>query len=321
MRDQLVIVEPKSFGKGRPPNPVVNRLSIRYVHKTDKKPYYGCRAPSCSWLRSGNAQQDRILRHATSCRHLSSDLKAFANDCAAGGSLGAKLEVMETADAGGETPMKIPATEGSQSVLPLGKYTEKGQKELQARLDHCIMKLICVAGLVPNLLDSKEWREFMAIANPRYKITPSGMFEEKYIPAEAALVRKRMNELLSKSKHLTLTFDGSTTRKPQSVYTVHVTMKDRKSYFIDGCEGSDEHHTALWVKDKVLKVIGPSHHWMPHRLTFIDNPLHRRGELHRGVLGQHFKHKGWAWRRCKRDTDTLGPRGLLPSPPKHDQGY
>lgn len=61
-------------------------------------------------------------------------------------------------------------------------------------------------------------------------------------------------EILRKEENLTLTFDGNSTRKPQSVYTMHVTTKDRDSYFVDGYEGSDKHHTAVWIKDKVLKV-------------------------------------------------------------------
>ena len=81
------------------------------------------------------------------------------------------------------------------------------------------MKLICVAGLVPHVLDSLEWKEFMSIANPKYSITSSDAFEEKIIPDEAAFVCKQVMEILQKEKNLTLTFDGNSTQKPQSVYT------------------------------------------------------------------------------------------------------
>jgi hypothetical protein len=60
--------------------------------------------------------------------------------------------------------------------------------------------------------------------------------------------------ILTNQKNLTLTFDGNSTQKPQSVYTVHVTTKDCNSYFVDGYEGSDEHHTVNWVKGKILKA-------------------------------------------------------------------
>jgi hypothetical protein len=71
---------------------------------------------------------------------------------------------------------------------------------------------------------------------------------------EAAYVRKQIVDRLKQERNLTLTFDGNSTRKPQSVYTMHVMTQDRTSYLVEGFEGSDERHTATWVKDKVLKV-------------------------------------------------------------------
>jgi hypothetical protein len=200
-----------------------------------------------------------------SCRYLSSNLKELAKDYAAQSSLDATLNLSTT-------PARADISTGSESVKPTNPiltavpaatvteksftldFTNAGRKQLQAKLDHCIMKLICVAGLVPRILDSSEWKEFMATANPKYHPTPSDKFEEEIIPNEAAFVQKQVMEILQKEENLTLTFDGNSTRKPQSVYTVHVTTKDRDSYFVDGYEGSDEHHTAVWVKDKVLKV-------------------------------------------------------------------
>jgi hypothetical protein len=55
--------------------------------------------------------------------------------------------------------------------------------------------------------------------------------------------------------NLTLTFDGNTTRKPHSVYTVHATTPSRETYFLDAHEASDERHTTQWVTDKLLKTI------------------------------------------------------------------
>lgn len=197
-----------------------------------------------------------------SCRYLSSDLKELAKDYAAQSSLGATL------DSSAASTATVPQADSTGSVKPMNMkltavpseksftqdFTNAGRKQLQTKLDHCIMKLICVSGLVPRILDSPEWKEFMATANSKYHPTPSDKFEEEIIPNEAAFVRRQVMEILKKEGNLTLTFDGNSTRKPQSVYTVHVTTKDRDSYFVDGYEGSDEHHTGVWIKDKVLKV-------------------------------------------------------------------
>ncbi|KAG2070290.1 hypothetical protein BDR04DRAFT_1118473 [Suillus decipiens] len=55
--------------------------------------------------------------------------------------------------------------------------------------------------------------------------------------------------------NLTLTFNGNTTQKPQSVYTVHATAPSCETYFLDAHEASDEQHTTQWVTDKLLKTV------------------------------------------------------------------
>lgn len=50
-------------------------------------------------------------------------------------------------------------------------------------------------------------------------------------------------------------FDGNRTRQSDLVYFVHITTKECDSYFVNGYDGSDESHTAEWVKDKIIKVL------------------------------------------------------------------
>jgi hypothetical protein len=144
------------------------------------------------------------------------------------------------------------------------KQKAEAQKAYQAKVDHIIMRLICVRGLVPHILDSPEWKELMRTLNGQYHPTSSDLFEQKFIPQEAVYVREKQIELLKKEHNLTLTFDGTTTRKPQSFYTAHATTPSRKVHFLDGYEGTDKHHTKGWIKDKLLTVCG-SFWWMVYR--------------------------------------------------------
>jgi hypothetical protein len=270
----------RKSGSGRPPKSLISSLIVKYTHADTGKDYYGCVAKGCHWYRAGNAQVSRILKHTISCRYLSGNLKELAKDYAAQSSLGAALDSSMTSSATTadlstgsikHAPSKTTAVLSKKSLVL--DFTNAGRKELQAKLDHSIMKLICVAGLVPHVLDSPEWKEFMAIANPKYHPTPSDKFEDVIIPNEAAFVRKQVTEILQKEENLTLTFDGNSTRKPQSIYTVHVTTKNRDSYFVDGYEGSDERHTAAWVKDKVLKVFpSPA---CSHTSAYLSKSSHR----------------------------------------------
>jgi len=137
----------------------------------------------------------------------------------------------------------------------VGKKVKDEQRQLyQAKVDHNIMRLICVRGLVPNVIDSPEWKELMCLLNGTYHPTSATTFADKHIPREAVHVREKQIEALRKANNLTLTFDGNTTRKPESLYTAHATTPSRETYFLGGHEGSDEHHTKEWVKDKLLKV-------------------------------------------------------------------
>ena len=99
------------------------------------------------------------------------------------------------------------------------------------------MKLICVRGLVPNILDAPEWRDLIQLLCPRVHIPSSTTFLDKIIPQEAVYVRERTIEL-----------------KKEGLYTTHVTTPDHRSYFVHGYDGAGEHHTSDWIKDKLLKV-------------------------------------------------------------------
>jgi hypothetical protein len=220
-----------------------------------------CIEPDCNFVRKGNAQLDRVLKHATTCKYLQAnnvDVWKAALEESGQGSLGAQIE--------GKSTVEPPVKRSRPSKMPQGKLDldwlrQMGQKaedeELrlyQARVDHVIMRLICVRGLVPNIVDSDEWKELMLILNSTYRPTSADTFANKHIPREAVFVCQKQIEILHTIDNLTLTFDGNTTRKPHSIYMAHATTPSRDTYFLDAHEGSDERHTTEWVMDKLLKV-------------------------------------------------------------------
>ena len=172
-----VVHKKRSVGNrpGRPVDEIIMKLAVKYKHKVTRKPYWSCIAiqDGCRFLRSGNPQQNRILPHAARCKFLVADLKTLANETAARDSLGAKL-------ANCSDPEPAAASNASEAMIVTAKrrkvnpdvpkplptpskleidFTAAGTKLLQNKIDHCIMKLICVNGLVPNILDSENWAE------------------------------------------------------------------------------------------------------------------------------------------------------------------
>ena len=66
------------------------------------------------------------------------------------------------------------------------------------------MQLICVHGMVPSIVDSIEWKEFMALLNQNYTPTSSTTFTMNYIPREANHIRTKQAKILREDRNLTL---------------------------------------------------------------------------------------------------------------------
>lgn len=208
----------KQGGKGQKGKASIACLAVKYVRTVNGLAHYGCAAKKCSWLQDGHVAEDCLLKQAE-CKHLSSEDHSYANSLQAGSSLGAKLFNTIETSASSSSASTVPALKSKLYI----NATSAGQKTLQEKMDFCIMKLICVAGLVPNILDSDEWHEFMHVANPKYKVTSSSTFEDQHIHKEAANVHHQTVDILCQYHNLTFTFDGNNTRGHESVYTGHFT--------------------------------------------------------------------------------------------------
>ena len=220
-------------------------------------PYWKCVSPECRHFQAGFRALGRILVHATRCDKLSVDLKDLANDSAIG----------ENAPGAKVNPKKI--LTDTEDLEPLHKKVKTiqntlidvaiatGKADYKHALNLRVVELFCVRAIPAKVLDAPEWKKFVEEAT-KSKYTPpsSTTFTEKLVPGEAALVRSYQIKFLSACINLTLTFDGGATRKPSSVYTVHVTTADRETFFMEGFDATDERHTAEFIEGLVIKVCG-----------------------------------------------------------------
>lgn len=204
-----------------------------------------------------------------------------AHKAAAGGSLGAQLQELEPPAKNSDesdphhphgphpffkSPSTIPTTVSKSVIRAQGtlnltalkaegsKIKANSHKQFQQEVDHIIMRFICVRGLIPNLIDSPEWKELMQKLNGIYKPTSGDTFCDSHIPKEAAFVCNSQINLLKKEENLTLTFNGTTIRKQESFYMAHATTPAQDTYFFDGHQGTGKHHNAEWIMDKLLKI-------------------------------------------------------------------
>ncbi|KAK1215885.1 hypothetical protein PQX77_021490 [Marasmius sp. AFHP31] len=245
----LELFEPNGSKKGRKTTNIVSRLCIKYVKTSgNQKNFFGCVSAACNWLQQGNASKPRILKHAVVCKHLSSEDKQFAIDESAKESLGELIDVQDEKQAAQTTQAPSLAEfsfKSTHMVLRGPKLktnsvatdcTNAGRGELKQRLDFAIMKVICVGGMCPTMLDKECWKEI-------------------HILKEAARIHKKTVEILQGSTNNLLTFDSNDTRGRESVYTTHYTTPDRRTFLFNGYEATEESHTGEWVKDIIVKTV------------------------------------------------------------------
>ncbi|KAJ4500079.1 ribonuclease H-like domain-containing protein [Lentinula lateritia] len=253
IRDEVELEEfsDKITGKGRVPNPIISQLAIRCKEKVTQASWWRCMGfkdfvkaeGPCNFKRIGNADQARILTHAKQCRHLPRNLKVIASDAAANSALGANVKKGGPVTSGNAVPKSASVLTPSSSQLKLTHdFTAQGKKEVADEINHRIMQLICCDGIPPHILDSPRWKNLMEYCcrnGPNRPYTP-----------------------LKNERNLTVTFDGGSIRKPQSVYTTHITTEDRITYFWNGDEASDRSHDAEYVNEVIDKTVtavgGPS---------------------------------------------------------------
>lgn len=235
---------------------------------------------------SGNRQTSRILKHAVRCDTLKSQHRAAweaAKEKSGESSLGSQLENSARASHLDSNAQSASSFLGTQSDIPQFSFkfeapnstaplTQQGtlnlaplraagkkekaahDKEFQQSVDHIVMHLICVHGLVPNIPDSPEWKELMGKLNGMYKPTSSDKFRNSIIPREAVYIQTNVIKQLQDDDNLTPTFDGTGIRSNESFYTAHATTPSQDSYFLDAHEGSGVSHNQEWITKNMIKV-------------------------------------------------------------------
>ncbi|KAJ6590797.1 hypothetical protein B0H10DRAFT_2332021 [Mycena sp. CBHHK59/15] len=69
---------------------------------------------------------------------------------------------------------------------------------------------------------------------PSYAVPDRSSFFIKHIAAETAYVLKLLKVFLAQFIHLTLSFDGWSSKKGDEIYTVHITTPNRMSFLVEG---------------------------------------------------------------------------------------
>ncbi|KAL5490634.1 hypothetical protein ACEPAI_5468 [Sanghuangporus weigelae] len=248
---------PKKKGRGgRPADPLLDKLRILYF--ADQTEKYRCAGEGCPtvWEKK-SGYRDRVFRHAANCFYIPKDLQQRVNGCLKDRSLGQFFEDQQNSD----KPSESQTAENRKTGTSLKAVAEQcGREQLIKKINFAVLKVICACGIPPSIVDRKEWKDLLCIANPKYDPPSSKTFTDSLIPAEHAFVKSKQLEHLQTCENLTISFDGGTTTGLQSIYTVHVITPQRRAFLVEGSQASLESHTAghlFGVLNSVIKTIGP----------------------------------------------------------------
>lgn len=115
---------------------------------------------------------------------------------------------------------------------------------LNARVNHALLKWLCDRMIPPSAVDCLRWRELIDTLNPDVGTASGTTIVDNFITTESAYIHQDSVDALANQELLTLSYDGGTTRRHESVYTVHVTTPTtREAHLMEGSEASGVSHT------------------------------------------------------------------------------
>ncbi|VDB89447.1 unnamed protein product [Peniophora sp. CBMAI 1063] len=195
-------------------------------------------------------QRNRILKHAHVCPYVPAHLRERATKALGGKAISQQVKE----DAQVVQDMAAGKKSSQTSIEPHSRAAKAKLYNSTLTLD--ILKLITVQSLPFILCDTEEWKTFVGDATHQQFTPPSSnQVRETLVPSEAAHVTLKNIEKLQKIKNLTLTFDGATSNRQDSIYTVHVMTPSRRVYLMKGHSTSAESHTGEHLAEMLVELI------------------------------------------------------------------
>ncbi|KAB5589446.1 hypothetical protein CTheo_7114 [Ceratobasidium theobromae] len=240
--------------QGRKPIPILDKLTVLCEVISDpSKRRWRCAGPGCPHSYAEPRFLARVQAHAMECDYLPIALIEEAAAGSADRSLGSKLEALKS-----RRGLQKNSNHSTQPSVHQVVQNE-GREQQSIRYQHNMLLAICCLSLPPSIIDSRKWKKMINQLDPKIECISASHLSTALIPAEAARIRLLSIETLRKHEHLTLSFDGATTRRNQSIYTVHVTVPDtREAHLLGGDEATGKSHTGEHLL-AVVNSVGPMH--------------------------------------------------------------
>jgi hypothetical protein len=217
----------KNLGRhpgGAPRNDLMDQLLMYCYFEADGPDFkkWGCigRCGRIWTIRNFN----RVLKHASECRKLTTDLRELARDKSAEKAPSQKLEnrVERHCDET-EEPKTIKfnkKNETSHKITVFESFQIKRKADHEEVINLAIIRFICAAGLPTHIVSYQEWTDLLNLLCPSYHPPNRSKLEDDLIVSEANKVRRNILTELRNQWNLTISFDGGTSRGRDSYWTI-----------------------------------------------------------------------------------------------------
>ncbi|KXN92074.1 hypothetical protein AN958_09777 [Leucoagaricus sp. SymC.cos] len=162
----------------------------------------------------------------------------------------------------------LPKVRKTNEVAPLKQQgtvlehfnTAKISAKQQAHIDLSLFKFFICCAIPFSVLDHQFFWNLLAALATNYVVPEWSTFFTRHIAEETVVLGNKLKEYLQGKAHLTLSFDGWSTRANDKIYTFHTTTPTRCSFFVHGhvFKGvSVTGQALLEVAGRILKDHGP----------------------------------------------------------------
>ncbi|KAG8919409.1 hypothetical protein FRC02_001685, partial [Tulasnella sp. 418] len=148
---------------------------------------------------------------------------------------------------------------GSSSNIIMNKFLndakDKGGTLKTAGIAKTLVPFMVCQGLPASFLSNPYSQLFFKTLAPHWKVPSSTQWEASILPAEASRVYIEITKRLLESENHTLSFDGWTSRRSESIYTLTITEANRRSHFWKFHSDSSASHTGPYLANILSNAI------------------------------------------------------------------
>lgn len=243
-------------GNGRPPGQI-HDFYVKHGQRDTVQKRTGVACKFCKGadgkpmfiLAAKDARPQKMIPHSLICPHMPEEHRAIIQQLSSNSN--ATAPASSSQGCSNKRPRSSSQTTLHQ-LLGTGPCAMTQDKKAAADMSLLLWAIEGAVGL--NTTQLPHFGQFISLLNPGYKV-PSVRTLRELLPNAYNAVLAKQQEKIDASGNLTLMADCWTDRSKRSVTAFYVAFPDRTMLMLNAVESSMEQHTAVFLKDEIIKAM------------------------------------------------------------------